>query len=335
MLDGRLRYPNEDDVTEQKESLATVSVVIPTRNRAVLVRRAVDSVLAQTYTDFELIVVIDGPDEATEAILATVDDARLRVKVHPASLGGAQARNSGVEEARTEWIAFLDDDDLWLPGKLAAQMKVALSAGEENICVACKFIEQSEMGERTLPLRVPDAGEPISEYFFCPKSMSLGEGFVQTSTLVMRRASMQRTPFLPGLACGQEMTWMLRSARDENLKLVILPEPMVLFNDFQSRSRISIAPKWRTLYNWAREHREYFTPKAYSFFTATICIQYANSCNEPFATYVGLFREFLKGAPTPKSLFLFFARWLAPSGLRRKGAALLKKISLTLKGEHA
>ncbi len=320
---------------EHETSHATVSVVIPTRNRAALVRRAVESVLAQTYKDFEVIVVVDGPDEATETILAAVTDPRLRVKVHAASVGGAQARNAGVEAATTEWIAFLDDDDQWLPEKLAAQMKVALSAGDENICIACKFIEQSELGERTLPLRLPDEGEPISEYIFCPKSMSMGEGFLQTSTLVMRRAAMQATPFLPSLACGQEMTWLLRSARDANLRLVILPEAMVLFNDFQTRSRISIAPKWRTLYDWARGHREYFTPKAYSFFTATICIQYANSCKEPFSTYVGLFRECLKGAPTPKALFLFFARWWAPGELRRAGATLLKKTSQMLKGEHA
>ncbi len=312
-----------------------MTVVIPTRNRAALVRRAVQSVLDQTYCDFEVVVVVDGPDEATTAILATILDGRLRVKLHATSVGGAQARNSGVEEARTEWIAFLDDDDQWLPEKLATQMRVALSAGEENICIGCKFIEQSELGERTLPLRTPDEGEPISEYIFCPKSMSMGEGFVQTSTLVMRRAAMQTTPFLPSLACGQEMTWLLRSARDAQLKLVILPEAMVLFNDFQTRSRISIAPKWRTLYDWARGHREYFTPKAYSFFAATICIQYANSSKEPLSTYFELFRECLRGSPTPKAFFLFFARWLAPSGLRRKGATLLKRTSRMLKGEHA
>ena len=312
-----------------------VSVVIPTRNRPEMVRRAVQSVQNQTFTDIEIIVIVDGPDEATRAILSEVEDPRLRVTFHDASVGGAQARNAGVEQARAEWIAFLDDDDQWLPEKLATQMEVARASTHHDICIGCKFIEQSNIGERILPLRTPDEGEPISEYFFCPKTMSTGEGFVQTSTLLMRRSSMQKTPFLPGLACGQEMTWLLRSVRDENLKLIIMTQPMVLFNDFQDRSRISIAPKWRTLYDWARTHREYFTPKAYSFFTSTLCVQYANTCHEPLSTYANLFRESMKGAPTPKSVFLFFARWLMPIGMRRWGARLLRGSTTAVKRKQA
>jgi hypothetical protein len=173
----------------------------------------------------------------------------------------------------------------------------------------------------------------VSEYFFCPKSLSIGEGFVQTSTLVMRRSVLLRVPFLPELACGQEMTLLLRCACDENLELTILSEPLVIFNDFQSRARISIAPKWKTLFNWSRANWEYFTPAAYSSFMATICIQYAKSSNEPLATYLVLFRECLRGRPSLKIIFMFFARWWAPSGVRRKGATILKRAGQLIRGE--
>src|SRR5579862_6769377 len=103
----------------------TVSAVIPTRNRPHLVTRAVQSALDQTYADIEVIVVVDGPDPATEDALAQFDDKRLRLIVLPEPVGAARARNVGVEAAWGDWIALLDDDDEWLPEKTRAQMQAA------------------------------------------------------------------------------------------------------------------------------------------------------------------------------------------------------------------
>ena len=108
-----------------KDSKPTVSVVIPTRNRPDLVVRAVRSALEQTFGDLEVVVIMDGPDAATKAALAKIHDIRLRSLELPLSLGGAAARNAGVRAATGEWIAFLDDDDEWLAGKLARQLEVA------------------------------------------------------------------------------------------------------------------------------------------------------------------------------------------------------------------
>lgn len=326
-----MQYENH----QASDSIPAVSVVIPTRNRPELVYHAVQSVLGQTFSNLEVVVIIDGPDEATKVRLDGIADPRLRTFMYPASSGGAQARNLGVQNARAEWIAFLDDDDQWLPEKLARQMEATSGRTDENLCIACRFLEQSEFGERVLPLRMPQPGEPLSEYIYAPKGLRTGEGFVQTSTLLVRRSLMLRVPFLPVLACGQETTWLLRSSRDYRLNLVILPDVLVIFNDFQSRTRISIAPKWRTLYNWARENRAYYSPRAYSFFIATICIQYANSCKEPLAVYFDLFRECLKGSPTPKCIFMFFYRWWLPPATRRKMGSLLKALRPAAKGQQA
>jgi glycosyltransferase involved in cell wall biosynthesis len=97
-----------------------VSVIIPTYNRAGLVREAVASVKAQTYRDFEIVVVDDGgADGAYEALAA---DRDLRALRHAHRRGVAAARNTGAAAARGEWLAFLDSDDLWLPDKLARQI---------------------------------------------------------------------------------------------------------------------------------------------------------------------------------------------------------------------
>ncbi|HVT36944.1 MAG TPA: glycosyltransferase family 2 protein [Nevskiaceae bacterium] len=102
-----------------------VSVILPTYNRAHTLRRAIDSVLAQTHADLELIVVDDGSTDDTAALLASIADPRLRVERPPANEGAAAARNRGISAARGEWLAFQDSDDQWLAQKLERQMALA------------------------------------------------------------------------------------------------------------------------------------------------------------------------------------------------------------------
>lgn len=102
-----------------------VSAVIPTRNRSELVVKAVQSALHQTHPRIEVIVVIDGSDPQTESALAKIHDPRIRIFLLAANVGGAEARNIGVRAARGEWIAFLDDDDEWLPQKVSLQLAAA------------------------------------------------------------------------------------------------------------------------------------------------------------------------------------------------------------------
>jgi glycosyltransferase involved in cell wall biosynthesis len=109
-----------------------VSVVIPTRNRwNLLSKRALRSALAQEGVEHEVIVVDDGSTDGTPARLAEVGDARLRVVQQGSSGGVARARNAGIEVARGEWIAFLDDDDSWAPHKLRTQLDAVRAAGAD------------------------------------------------------------------------------------------------------------------------------------------------------------------------------------------------------------
>jgi glycosyltransferase involved in cell wall biosynthesis len=99
-----------------------ISVIITTYNRAALVVEAIDSVLAQTYRDFEIIVIDDGSTDDTRAVLARYGD-RIRC-IHQANSGLNAARNAAVASARGEYFALLDDDDLWEPGKLELSLRV-------------------------------------------------------------------------------------------------------------------------------------------------------------------------------------------------------------------
>ncbi len=110
-----------------------VSVIIPTYNRAALVRRAVASALAQTYSGYEVLVVDDGSTDPTLEALGPFL-SRIKFLRAPENRGVSAARNLGVAAARGEWLAFLDSDDEWLPNKLARQMAYLAAHPELLLC---------------------------------------------------------------------------------------------------------------------------------------------------------------------------------------------------------
>src|SRR5438128_1621108 len=104
-----------------------VSVVLPTYNRRPLLREAVDSVVGQSFSDWELILVDDGSTDDTRAYFKELTDPRVSRVFLPHSANRSAVRNAGIARARGEWIAFLDSDDLWAPEKLTRQVE-ALAA---------------------------------------------------------------------------------------------------------------------------------------------------------------------------------------------------------------
>jgi len=102
------------------EAAPIITVVIPTYNRMDIVRRAIRSVLAQTYLDYEILLVDDG---STDPIHQLMDEfPQIRIVRHETNQGEGAARNTGVREGRGKWVAYLDSDDEWLPEKLQRQM---------------------------------------------------------------------------------------------------------------------------------------------------------------------------------------------------------------------
>lgn len=109
----------------------TVSVIIPTYNRGNFVTEAIDSVMAQTFRDYEVIVIDDGSTDNTKDLLLRYGE-RLRY-IHQPNSGVGAARNAGIRCASGEWLAFLDSDDIWLPDYLSCQMDRAKQ--DPRICI--------------------------------------------------------------------------------------------------------------------------------------------------------------------------------------------------------
>jgi len=115
-----------------------VSVVIPAYNRANVLGRAIDSALAQTRRDIEVVVVDDGSSDDTEAVVEGYDDPRVRYVAHGANRGVSAARNTGVDAARGEYVAFLDSDDEWVARKLERQLAAIESRGPGWVGAYCE-----------------------------------------------------------------------------------------------------------------------------------------------------------------------------------------------------
>ena len=123
-MSWKFKRGNTTFCVEGVSEVAKISVVVPTYNRRDLLQRALESAQKQTYADIEIIVVSDGSTDGTKETVegAAADDARIRFIELSPSRGGNAARNAGIEAATGDYVAFLDDDDKWLPEKLEKQM---------------------------------------------------------------------------------------------------------------------------------------------------------------------------------------------------------------------
>lgn len=101
-----------------------VSVILPTYNRAYIIKNSIRSILDQTYKDYELIIVDDGSTDETENVINEINDDRIIYHKFVANSGVCAARNYGIEVSKGEYIAFQDSDDIWIADKLERQMKL-------------------------------------------------------------------------------------------------------------------------------------------------------------------------------------------------------------------
>jgi glycosyltransferase involved in cell wall biosynthesis len=294
----------------------SVSAVIPTRNRPELVSRAVRSALAQTFRDLEVVVVVDGPDQGTLAALQSFHDERLRVVALPSSVGGSEARNIGVREAHGTWIAFLDDDDEWLPEKIEMQIKCAHGAHVANPVVACRIIGRTPQRDYIWPQRFPRQSEELSEYLFTRETWFRGERQLQTSMIFTSRELMLAVPFTPGLPRHQDTDWYVRIGARKDVVIEFVPEPLAIWYLEENRGSIVKHYNWRASLEWLMRIQPLITPRAFSGFIATqLAGEAANQ--KAWAAFFPLLHHMCRfGRPKPMDFALFLGNWAVSRQMR-------------------
>jgi glycosyltransferase involved in cell wall biosynthesis len=229
-----------------------LSVILPSHNRENLVSRAVDSVLTQSFSDFELILVDDCSTDNTRRVLDQYRDTpRVRLIFSDTNLGASGARNLGLSKARGSLIAFQDSDDYWMPDKLRLQVQALDASPECGICY-CGSLYYSAQNSYYIPGRIFRRldGDLSSEI--------LWENTTSTQTLVIRREILDQVGLFDSrLDPVEDWELMIRVAQVTQFRFI--PEPLVIiygtpgsissFRANNAEARGKIVEKHRALFN--------------------------------------------------------------------------------------
>ena len=191
------------------------SVVIPLYNKRAYIRRAVDSVLAQTHREFELIVVDDGSTDGSHEALASVADQRCTL-VRQQNAGAGAARNRGAGEARERWVSFLDADDFWLPEHLAETSRL-IQAFPGCGFVATGFREVPEAEADRVRLDAGRRSNLRAVDYLLEASREIGR--VNSSNVTIRRASLLAVGGFGPFPAGEDLDCWARLALREKAAL--------------------------------------------------------------------------------------------------------------------
>jgi glycosyltransferase involved in cell wall biosynthesis len=233
-----------------------VSVVVPTRDRSRLLTTTLRGVLRQRAVDLEVIVVDEASTDDTAAAIAALADPRLHVLRHDTPWGVSAARNHGAEEARGDWVAFLDDDDLWAPDKLARQLQAAADSGRDWAYTgSVNIVGPSRIVYGEPPLAPEHVGAALLRYNAIP-----GGG----SNVVVRRTTLQRAgPFDTRLRNTEDWEMWIRLAKMGPPAWVC--SPLMAYRVHASNSSLNVVEVIRgaqlieqlhtTRVDWGRIHR--------------------------------------------------------------------------------
>lgn len=206
-------------MSEANLTTPTVSVIIPTRNRAHVLKRAIDSVLAQTVDNLEVIVVDDASVDETEDLVKSIDDSRVRYVKFDQHRGAPAARNTGMRLSRGNFFAFHDSDDEWLPTKLERQLELIQRRAPLADVATCGTVRISRDG-RTLTAIA--ANETLSYQGLLAFTEPPWSG---PTLLVRRTAATHGVLFDETLPAGQDWDYLVRLAKVT--QVVSVREPLV------------------------------------------------------------------------------------------------------------
>ncbi len=205
------------------------SVVMTVYNAEKYLRAAIDSVLAQTEKNFELIIVNDCSTDSSEEIVKSYTDERIRYFKNEKNLKVSKTRNFGVAQAKTNLIAFIDSDDVWLETKLEKQLKLINETGTRICYGPCGFID--------------DDGTLLNRVFDVPKSVNfkrlLKQNVITPSLSMFDKTLLEKYPFEAD-SVHEDFVATLKMLKGENLTAYSVDEPLILYrltNNSKSRNK--------------------------------------------------------------------------------------------------
>lgn len=306
-----------------------VSVVIPTLDRPSLLLRAINSVLSQTHQQVEVIVVVDKPDQGTLSAVQSLNDSRVRLIINPYSPTAGGARNAGADHATGEWIAFLDDDDEWLPNKLERQ--IAFASGRRPALITCLSRVVTPSATYVSPQVPYDNSKPLDEYLFDRRSPFGAPGFIQTSSYLLPRELFDKVRFDTD-SPHDDWEFLLRLSKQAGVRIETVPEVLVVLYFEEPRPSLTKrTSSWLRSLRWIDRLGPMISRRAYSGF----CFSVAGSRAAQERAYTAfpeiLYRAFRNGSPRLWQVLYFLAYWLVPQDSRSRLRGFIRN---SQRGKH-
>lgn len=277
-----------------------VSIVLPTCNRSHLIAGAVERAFSQGPVMRELIVVVDGPDPDTVAVLEQIDDGRLVVIERDKRGGVAAARSSGIQRASSEYIAMMDDDDEWSPDKLSTQLEACADLIGAPFLSAHAATRTFPSGrQRVVPQRVPAPNETIGEFMFCRHRLGQPKGHVMSCTLLAHRDVFELVPFPTDLPNQEDWDWALR-VEAAGIPWRFVDKSLMQWNlrsDEQPFTEGRGSWRWQDSLQWAQERRNLLGPRAFSGYLLSTAIDFA-AAQRSWRGVLSLVRASFAGRPS-------------------------------------
>lgn len=278
-----------------------VTAIIPTHKRVDQARAAVLSVLAQTRPVKEVVVVVDGERiDAYDGFEDAFDDERVRVVRPRRQLGPSGVRNLGIASATCGIVAFLDDDDFWLPNKLERQLAVVdeRTGGHGDFISTTAVIALTPLGPERWPERDPEPGEAVADFLFGLGAPPRRGRVIQTSSMVATRAAALAQP-MRGNAF-EDWDWLIRMA--DAVPFVHVPEQLVVFH--RNPGSLSHDLPIKEGEQWLENLRPYISDEAYSAACLTVLARRAGYAGSSRDALRALRRSF-SGKPRLRDLAEF------------------------------
>ncbi|SKB12238.1 Glycosyltransferase involved in cell wall biogenesis [Planktothrix sp. PCC 11201] len=197
-----------------------ISVVIPVYNGEKTIQKTIESVLKQTFKDWELIIIDDGSQDSTVKIIREIEDSRIRIFSY-SNAGLASSRNRGIDHAQGEYITFLDADDLWTPDKLEAQFQALQEHPEAAVAYSwTDYIDQSSQFLHS-GRQITINGD-VYEHLLVNNFLENG-----SNPLIRKQALNQVGEFDTSLKAGEDWDMWLRLAAD--YQFVVVTRPQILY----------------------------------------------------------------------------------------------------------
>jgi glycosyltransferase involved in cell wall biosynthesis len=217
------------------------SVIIPVYNRARVLKTALESVRAQNFQDFEILVVDDGSRDNPRAVVDAFGDERIRF-IQQDNAGGGAARNTGIDQARGDFLAFLDSDDLFLPDHLA-NMHGLLRGTTGQVGYARVRVDRGAGRVFLKPPRAIAPGEDMATYLLCDR------GFTPTSTIVAPRDAAASIRFDEHLRVAEDTDFAIRLSL-AGYRFRMLEAPSAVWKDHFDPERLSSSTGGEQLADW-------------------------------------------------------------------------------------